>query len=708
MGKNLLGVIDFWAAGTRDYLLSAMLPGVLFLLGPIVSYQGNETEFSSSFVAIIWPFLIAFAVSWLGIFLSLRFSSRIRGLSTFITICILTFSTGLWLQLVLLHWNFGMLDGSVGNPFNLPVAVAVEVVIWILLASFATTVVVKKWMQVAKYWFVFLAVAVGAGAAVSVIQISLSGETAITSDTEDIEIGRDFSFSKAGNTLVIVLDTFQNDVFGAIAQEHPNEVQAFQGFTYFPNAMGEYPTTKFSIPLMLGAPTYTNERPYSKEFQLMRNSSVIPILAESRGEQTVGDFSEVALPNQLDSNSFSPLARDYSFLGISHDALRLWDLTLLKELPTKLKNKIYQSGSWSFSRLGGTGLPEPHGADLLFTNSFTEFANVSSTSTQPTFKFVHLMGAHWPVGVDENFQKSTVEYGDTDGYQDQARGALSLVRRMLERLQELGIYSQTQIIVTGDHGAGLMPLDMGLSVKDTFSSTIGSARPLMLIKPFGATGDLLSSNAPLSIADYPCVLGYVQGDACSEYVNAVNGVVREREYFQYSWSHSNWRTPYGPEMRKYIVNGDVRDIANWVDTGLIFKEGTSIDGFLVGENEYLPFGSGMTGQRVLGRGWSAPEESRVWSLGMESSISLRPNGFTPTELVLRGTTREVKTLGSLVVTVTVAGQELYRFSPTGNFEERVPLSGQIVDGQTNRIILSIGNENSSEHRSVALESLELR
>ena len=61
-----------------------------------------------------------------------------------------------------------------------------------------------------------------------------------------------YSFSKESNTIVILLDAFQGNMFADIVDKHPDIIEKFDGFTYFPNTLSVGGGTWESIGAILG------------------------------------------------------------------------------------------------------------------------------------------------------------------------------------------------------------------------------------------------------------------------------------------------------------------------------------------------------------------------------------------------------------------------------------------------------------------------
>ena len=65
-----------------------------------------------------------------------------------------------------------------------------------------------------------------------------------------------YAFSNESNTLIIMLDEFQGNIFADIIEKHPEIKQQFSGFTYYPNTLSHGSTTWKSIGAIAGGPDF--------------------------------------------------------------------------------------------------------------------------------------------------------------------------------------------------------------------------------------------------------------------------------------------------------------------------------------------------------------------------------------------------------------------------------------------------------------------
>ena len=145
---------------------------------------------------------------------------------------------------------------------------------------------------------------------------------------------------------------------------------------------------------------------------------------------------------------------------------------------------------------------------------------------------------------------------------------MNQVLDLLEQLAKFDVLDRTMVILAGDHGSHVDLLTRENDGRDWERiPRVTKTLPLLLVKPFGASGPMRISEAPVSLIDIPLtiaaetgVAGYFPGQDLQE---AKEGEQRAREYFDYTWEHEYWWSDYLPPVTRYEVNGPVRDPQSW-------------------------------------------------------------------------------------------------------------------------------------------------
>lgn len=532
-----------------------------------------------------------------------------------------------WVQSQLFVWDFGVLDGQKIDWGKWGVYANAELVVWFLLIGVAISIAYrsKRAIIVISQGVVLLGVG-------TLFSIWLSSDYQLKNNADSVESSV-FSFHKTNNKILIVLDSFQSDVFQDILLQRPEEVSFLRGFVFYPNTVGGYPTTEAALPLILTGKSYKNETPVKEWIQSNNKvKNIVDYYADK--DYGAGLISMVApmVFNGINTNP-TPIEQflNKKWVGLSSKSLFILDGGLFRALPTTIKPAFYDGDNWFFSRLATDPklLPGKPGYDLAFLRAFEKQTRVASERVGE-FKFYHYGATHAPSLVNEYFEYEKNMPDTRASYVRQARGVLILLRRKLERLKTLGIYDSAQIVVVGDHGRGFLPMDMqganDSAANNITSLVLGGARPLLLYKPSNSTAPLESSNRPLHLADVVCILSN-EDDAfdCQDYRLSKVSDKRQRPFLYYNWTAESWNKKYMPPMTEYVVNGDVRDIAAWKNNYISYTAGSvkklsRFASYTLGDPVH--FSQGGNASVYVKQGWGEPEPDRRWSDGPRSRLSL--------------------------------------------------------------------------------------
>lgn len=320
-------------------------------------------------------------------------------------------------------------------------------------------------------------------------------ERQIRARTEQ-DIERLLTFSNRRNTLIVLMDSFQGDLFAELLDEDRGLAQRFDGFVYYPNITAVAPITLGALPAIYSGRIYTGGP--LREFYKDVYRDTIFSDARKAGYSTVvyGHYyfgcpaeSCVKLPvllKEIDRpilGSYLGLL-DYGFLRISptslHDLIYHDGLALLKQPTTK-----------NFTIDGLRGL-----------EALTERSRIEDEA--PTFKFLHLMNTHFPLNIDEGCKLAPIRLRTRPNFKVQARCGLDAFLRLVAVLKRSSIYDSALIILMSDHGSSLSEPSQSRTLDQKVKLYSGHAArflPLFLVKPPGSRGPLRISQAPASLID---------------------------------------------------------------------------------------------------------------------------------------------------------------------------------------------------------------
>ena len=105
--------------------------------------------------------------------------------------------------------------------------------------------------------------------------------------------------------------------------------------------------------------------------------------------------------------------------------------------------------------------------------------------------FIHLAGSHAPYILDENCQKS-----NTATPLSQTKGAFLFIKKYLNELKRLGVYDNSIIVISGDHGKPYSDVEPIYNwEKDNFTDHAPTVA--MFYKPKNSNNSLNYSDIPI-------------------------------------------------------------------------------------------------------------------------------------------------------------------------------------------------------------------
>jgi len=476
------------------------------------------------------------------------------GLTFGISLCIV-------IQSQFFLWKFGPLDGRKIDWERWNLIGSLELVLWAASPILGIIFAVKNTRQfriAISGLFFFVFISIGA----KLTQINFSDDKS----DEVISLQEAFSFDTDNNTLLIVIDTVQADVFGEILKRYSRELDYLNGFTYYPNTLGGYPTTRVSVPLILSGKSYKNEMPLALWLEQEVMGKTVVDYFRRAGRQT-----SVAL-NSVPSGGIQHPIIKMSTIGYSGwEKLRVQvtsvlDAALFSLAPTLAKPSAYDNGNWFLSKSIQENRRTPsgeHGADVRFVDVFEAYFNVQPSLNGP-FKYFHLRGAHFPLQLDEMFEITERTGIQREDYLRQTRGVFSNLKPVMQTLINKGIYNNMEILIVSDHGTLSVPVSDTQGPQFYLDSVLSSSRPVFLHKRSnGAATPIQVSESARHLADIPCILSGNSGSFDCEKGNWTDENNRLRTFYFYRWKHKYWEKDYMPPIQSYSVSGDVRDLRSW-------------------------------------------------------------------------------------------------------------------------------------------------
>ncbi len=396
-------------------------------------------------------------------------------------------------------------------------------------------------------------------------------------DADTIEQGLNvdpsvFEFSRNGNVIHLLPDGFQSDIAQQVLEANPDLAAEFEGFTFFANHLGMFPGTAPSVPTILtGKPFELDQgHDYRKVIPYVQANGYPTVLKNAGYRLDYVLISTAYCAQDADSCLRRPFndmkARGY-FRHRTESRLysvrMLADLTLFRLFPRWMKERIYDDGHWYFSDTtldGASPWPDPVIREWI--------TNMQVTDGPPVYKWYHFIGTHVPPRWDAECTYQRELERSRENYLGQTYCVLKGIAGLIAKLKETGIYDETVIVISGDHGCNIPPSDiLGRPQQSAVPSRMmGSARPAFLIKEKHNNQPLVYSRVPTSLVDIaPTVLalaGFENEASPASAFDFTDQSPRTRYYKRYARSEFFSKKPIPHVV--YGVGNDVRDSDSWL------------------------------------------------------------------------------------------------------------------------------------------------
>ena len=498
--------------------------------------------------------------------------------------------------------NYGELNGTAIDWGQYSFRRIYNTGIWVVVIAVAVILAFKQWRR-------FRSVAIYAAAVLLVVEtISLAvmgitgtgkGHGAADSSSVFLTTDKEFTVSGGNNTIVFVLDTFDAQIMCDLMAAYPEEIhESFEDFTFYHNTSGGATRTKYAIPYILSGRTNDTGDSYSAYLKESAQSS--PLFQELRtGKYDTGLYTEgvyvdrtqtVAIDNLSSNEKLVPTSR----LGLTRDFLKM---TAFKYMPHILKPAFWM---YSFELLqwkGASSGAAPYRLnDIAFHKRFSD-AKLTTTGSEPGFRFIHLVGAHGPFIMNGDMQEIPEEEG-TEARQ--ALGTLRIVSEYIQQMKQNDVYDNANIFILADHGDWL------------YGSSDFEQNPLCMIKVAHVNKDFSVSEDRLSFKDLPDMMV----DALKNKLVPENYIVPAGMRYFYSATEKNGDY----SIVEYASEGDAYDVDSWQTTGMVYSYEKKDYSYKLGTKLYSGILNDCTACQHFVKGFTQSESTFSWTDGEDAEM----------------------------------------------------------------------------------------
>ncbi len=511
---------------------------------PCDNYFNNITEFNYP-IGDFLPQLIAklliglIILGVLGVFVGTKAADILMCVFLGLTLCVIS-------QYMFMNQNLGLMIGDEvnWNEYTLYGLITLGVWLVILALPFIYKKVFKNYGKI----FTALSAFLGGVQLLSVIILAFTaGSSAFYYRNDSLDGREQYTVSGKKNIVTFVFDAADNIFFDEILESNPEAFDGLEDFTLYRNTCSVHDYTLASMTQMLagaeGCPMYDTDSWLKAAWSGKRAEDFYKRLHDA--DYTVNAFMRADVPIEYLSGKIDNAAAGVVPQRVDKGAIEadLLKLSLYRGAPFLLKRFVDISdvdlkGHVTFS-------PEFY----FFDDEYKENLMLEKSDSDKNYFIIeHLNGPHPPC---EDKIAETVN-------------CLEIVKKYIGQMKEMGIYENSSIIITSDHG------------RHTSNFSDGAATPIFMIKSAGESFDKMKiSDAPVYHEDLLATYLYEAGLYDNSDMELYGGTVfdcenfpdRERIWYDHT-ADENYPNPKGAACNVYYAykyTGSKDDLKEAID-----------------------------------------------------------------------------------------------------------------------------------------------
>ena len=499
----------------------------------------------------------------------------------FVVVVAVVFSVALSCYTQALFMNVGLpqADGGVVHWDDYTTITVLSAAAWIALIA-VSVVAVIRYPRKAQMGFclVALALVVVQGAGVASLFVGESGASNVAGRTMMVSEKGLLDVSAKTNVVEFVLDNYDTALLEQAVSEEPEMFDGFEGFTWFKDSAGSMIPTRYGNVFLLTGVLPREDEPFSAFLanryarspylgDIRKAGYDVGVYSDTLGEQYLSAYEAIQHLFRYTSN-IAPLDRDA--MDVPATAASLLRCALYRDLPWLVKPLAWfytdevNRSMFGSGRAASDKTPYLMDDGSLLSRLRTE--GLSTNDQDASYRYIHVIGAHDPFSLDRNGEE--VGVGNSNPL-DQAIGSMKIVETYINELKQLGVYDQTTVIVTTDHGSWWcqegeidQPKSPIVLFKPAASVAGGRDKPLAVSESPVSAGDILATVEEVIGAPNSASFGESLVDKVED-----GSYYRKGEQTRYFYMTTSDGV-HDQKIQKYAINGDARDLCSWSRTNV--------------------------------------------------------------------------------------------------------------------------------------------
>ena len=561
-GKERPQRLPWGARFALALLVTVMFGFTTFVAAPLEIVATNASALLFSPTDVWQPltlFAVCFAVAGALVL------SALRGRVYDIVLALIT-AVGIAALLQALFFNTGLpaADGQPVNWDDFTKLTVASAAMWVVAIAAVVTIALKrpsafKGFTVVACLLLALTSAISMGMTISAHASDFDRPFVTEEGLMDV--------SPKSNVIIFILDTFDTKYLETDLADDPHLLDEFDGFTYFRNSVGSMIPTRYGVPFLVTGHCLSPDEPEFTAQTVRSWFTQHNLLDDVQGQgYSIGVYSDPSSIGKGFEGQDKPLLNQTinvhdirpQTTGTLKIAKTLGKSVLYRNLPWVLKPQFrfytdaLNQGVVAQDKAAPDQTPYVIDDPSYFAKLKSQTLKADDTAESGAYRIIHLSGAHGPYTMDEH--GNPMPAGENSTLERQSIGSIEIVNEYLRQLKELGVYDQSTIIVTADHGEWYLA--------DNLSSPTA---PMLLVKPAGADASkpYETSEVPTGHLDIPSTVRAATGaDPAGPTVFDVPDAPRKRIFF---WTDSDSKGDYAERI--WEVDGPELDFTSWHDTG---------------------------------------------------------------------------------------------------------------------------------------------
>lgn len=436
---------------TKDKLIT-IYPQLIFLIVtfcifmPSSLFLGNIDQFAVGFTALI-PLLITASLitAAVVILIGLAVPKKIYNIYAAV---VFGGALAAYVQGNFLNPDFGVLNGRQIQWSQFKISGIISTFVWIVLIVVPAVIVCFKkdiMTKIMKWGSLFIASIQIVTLVVLIISLRRSVDYSYVVTKND-----EFALSSEGNVVVFIVDTLDNEdaqnyVIGRYSEE-------LKDFTYFDNMIGGGAPTALGVPLMLTGYQFDTTQSLSDyRKKAYEEGTLIQDMSDSgydvklyTSSEYLNGANQEAIANTVGGQTYRISDKEQFFKNI-------YKMSAFYAFPQVVKKFFWFYGDdfMACQSPKNSGVVQYEMDDSQLYADFKDNGGITVDAENKTFTLYHMVGAHTPYEMNEQ----CVDVGEADTSLDkQVQGVFKYINEYMQQMKDYGVYDNSTIIITADHG----------------------------------------------------------------------------------------------------------------------------------------------------------------------------------------------------------------------------------------------------------------